>query len=133
MSPIETRNILVIDMSDSLNYTVGWNCAATTKYVAAQAFRDEKHKGPKYVTPLNNNDYTLRRVGKHNIVVAVLPNKQYGISFTTGVVKDMLHSFLSVRIGRMVSIGGGAPSKKHDTYLGDVMISAPRDGKGIVF
>ena len=29
-------------------YTVGWICAITTEYVAAQAFLDEKHDGPQY-------------------------------------------------------------------------------------
>ena len=33
----------------------------------------------------------------------------------------------------MVGIGGGAPSRKHDIRLGDIVVSAPRDGKGGVF
>ena len=32
-----------------------------------------------------------------------------------------------------VGIGGGAPSRKHDIRLGDIAVSAPRDGKGGVF
>ena len=42
----------------------------------------------------------------------------------------MLNSFPNVRIGLMVGIGGGAPSRKHDIRLGDIIVSAPRDGKG---
>jgi hypothetical protein len=42
----------------------------------------------------------------------------------------MLHSFPNVRIGLLVGIGGGAPSPKHDIRLGDIVVSAPRDGKG---
>jgi nucleoside phosphorylase len=49
------------------------------------------------------------------------------------VARDMLHSFPNVRIGLMVGIGGGAPSRKHDIRLGDIVVSAPRDGKGGVF
>lgn len=45
----------------------------------------------------------------------------------------MLHSFPNVRIGLMVGIGGGAPSQKHDIRLEDIVVSAPRDGKGGVF
>ncbi|KAH7173109.1 hypothetical protein DER46DRAFT_596919 [Fusarium sp. MPI-SDFR-AT-0072] len=41
----------------------------------------------------------------------------------------MMHSFPNVRIGLMVGIGGGVPSKKHDIRLGDIVVSAPRDGK----
>jgi hypothetical protein len=91
-------------------YTVGWICAISTEYVAAQAFLDEEHEGPKYVSLNDNNDYTLGKVGKHNIVIAVLPDGEYGTSSAASVARDMLHSFPNVRIGLMVSIGGGAPS-----------------------
>ena len=99
----------------------------TTEYVAAQAFLDEKHEGPKCVFP-NDNDYTLGKVGKHNVVIAVLPDGEYGKSSAT-----MLHSFPNVSICLMASIGGGTPSRKHDIRLGGIVISAPRDGKGGVF
>ncbi|OCK78779.1 purine and uridine phosphorylase, partial [Lepidopterella palustris CBS 459.81] len=120
-------------MSNPMNYTVGWICAITTEYVAAQAFLDEKHEGPENVSPNDNNDYTLGKVGKHNVVIAVLPDGEYGISSAASVAKDMLNSFPNVRIGLMVGIGGGAPSQKHDIRLGDIVVSAPRHGKGGVF
>ena len=122
-----------MSMSNPEDYTVGWICAISTEYVAAQAFLDEKHEGPEYVSPNDNNDYTLGKVGKHNVVIAVLPHGEYGISSATGVAKDMLHSFPNVRIGLMVGIGGGAPNSKHDIRLGDVVVSASGDGKGGVF
>ena len=114
-------------------YTVGWICAISTEYVAAQAFLDEKHERPAYVSPNDNNDYTLGKIGKHNVVIAVLPEGEYGISSAASVARDMLHSFSNVRIGLMVGIGGGAPSQKHDVRLGDIVVSAPRDGNGGVF
>jgi nucleoside phosphorylase len=120
-------------MSDAKDYTVGWICAITTEYVAAQAFLDDKHEGPEYTPPHDNNDYTLGKVGKHNVVIAVLPDGEYGISSAASVARDMMHTFPNVRIGLMVGIGGGAPSPKHDIRLGDVVVSAPRDGKGGVF
>ena len=120
-------------MSNPNHYTVGWICAISTEYVAAQAFLDEKHEGPEFVSPNDNNDYTLGKVGKHNVVIAVLPDGEYGISSATGVARDMLHSFPNVRIGLMVGIGGGSPSGKHDIRLGDVVVSVPREGKGSVF
>jgi nucleoside phosphorylase len=130
---LETRNTLALAMSDPKIYTVGWICAIRTEYVAAQAFLDDKHEGPEYVSPNDNNDYTLGRVGKHNVVIAVLPHGEYGISSATGVAKDMLNTFPNVRIGLMVGIGGGAPSPKHDIRLGDIVVSASGDGKGGVF
>ncbi|OAQ62527.1 g-protein beta wd-40 repeats containing [Purpureocillium lilacinum] len=120
-------------MSNPANYTVGWICAITTEYVAAQAFLDERHDGPEYVSTHDNNHYTLGKVGKHNVVIAVLPDGEYGISSAAGVAKDMLHSFPNVRIGLMVGIGGGAPSRKHDIRLGDIVVSTSRDGRGALF
>ena len=62
---------LSVSMSNPNHYTVGWICAISTEYVAAQAFLDEKHEGPECVSPNDNNDYTLGKVGKHNVVIAV--------------------------------------------------------------
>jgi hypothetical protein len=114
-------------------YTVGWICAISTEYVAAQAFLDEKNDPPEYVSINDSNIYTLGRIGKHKVVIAVLPDGEYGIAAAASVARDMLHSFPNVRIGLMVGIGGGAPSQKHDIRLGDIVVSAPCDGKGGVF
>jgi nucleoside phosphorylase len=119
-------------MSNPNDYTVGWICAISTEYVAAQAFLDKKHEGPEYVSPNDNNDYTLGKIGKHNTVIAVLPDGEYGTSSAARVASRMLLSFPNVRIGLMVGIGGGAPSR-HDIRLGDIVVSATRDRKGGVF
>lgn len=120
-------------MSNPRNYNVGWICAISTEYVAAQAFLDERHDGPEYVSAHDGNHYTLGKVGKHNVVIAVLPDGEYGISSAAGVAKDMLHSFPNVKIGLMVGIGGGAPSRKHDIRLGDIVVGTSRDGRGALF
>lgn len=120
-------------MSDPKEYTIGWICAISTEYTAAQAFLDEKHPAPEPLSPADNNDYTVGRIGRHKVVIAVLPDGEYGTSSAGNVARDMLHSFPNVRIGLMVGIGGGAPSSKHDIRLGDIVVSAPRDGKGGVF
>ncbi|KAF2831830.1 purine and uridine phosphorylase [Ophiobolus disseminans] len=114
-------------------YTVGWICAITTELVAAQAFLDERHEGPDYVSPNDDNIYTLGRIGKHNVVIAVLPDGEYGIASAASVARDMLHSFPNIRLGLMVGIGGGAPSKKHDIRLGDIVVSDPGNGNSGVF
>jgi nucleoside phosphorylase len=120
-------------MSNPYDYTVGWICAIATEYVAAQAFLDEEHEGPEFVSTNDCNDYTLGKIRKHNVVIAVLPHGEYGISSAASVARDMLSSFPNVRIGLMVGIGGGAPSRKHDIRLGDVVVSASGNGKGGVF
>ncbi|RYP75133.1 hypothetical protein DL771_002594 [Monosporascus sp. 5C6A] len=114
-------------------YTVGWICAISTERVAAQTFLDEKHEGPEDISTHDNNSYQLGRIGKHNVVIAVLPDGEYGTSSAASAARDMLHSFPNTRIGLMVGIGGGAPSPSHDIRLGDIVVSAPRDGKGGVF
>ncbi|KAI1315430.1 purine and uridine phosphorylase [Xylariaceae sp. FL0255] len=114
-------------------YTVGWICAITTEYVAAQCFLDEEYDRPAYVSPNDNNDYTLGRVGAHRVVIAVLPGGEYGTASAACVVRDMLHSFPNIRIGLMVGIGGGAPSPRHDIRLGDIVVSRPGSGNGGVF
>jgi nucleoside phosphorylase len=122
-----------MSMSNPKDYTVGWICAITTERVAAREFLDEEHEGPEYVSPNDNNTYTLGKVGKHNVVIAVLPDGEYGIDSAASVARDMRHSFPNVRIGLMVGIGGGVPSQKHDIRLGDIVVSSPRDGNGGVF
>ncbi|KAF5709873.1 ankyrin repeat domain-containing protein [Fusarium globosum] len=104
-------------MSQPNGYTIGWICAIRTEYVAARAFLDEEHEGPGAVSPNDNNAYTLGKIGEHNVVIAVLPDGH----------------FPNIRVGLMVCIGGGAPSKRHDIRLGDIVVSAPREGKGGVF
>ena len=120
-------------MSNPEEYTVGWICAISTEYTAAQAFLDEKHEPPEPLSPADNNAYTVGIIGKHKVVIAVLPDGEYGISSAAAVAKDMLHSFPNVKIGLMVGIGGGAPSPKHDIRLGDIVVSAVRGGKSSVF
>lgn len=120
-------------MSDPQDYTVGWICAISTEYVAAQEFLDDEHKRPEYLSQNDNNDYTLGKMGEHNVVIATLPDGEYGIASAAAVARDMLHSFPNVRIGLMVGIGGGAPSAKHDIRLGDIVVSSRSDGQGGVF
>ncbi|RYP85964.1 hypothetical protein DL769_000827 [Monosporascus sp. CRB-8-3] len=120
-------------MPDPNDYTVGWICAIGTELVAAQAFLDEKHDAPDHVPVNDNNAYTLGRVGKHKVVIAAIPHRQYGLVSAATVARDMVRSFPNVRIGLMVGIGGGAPSQKHDIRLGDIVVSSPGPGIGGVF
>ncbi|KAJ6004940.1 hypothetical protein N7540_012739 [Penicillium herquei] len=120
-------------MSDPSIYVVGWICALMTEYVAAQEFLDEQHEGPTFVSSNDTNDYTLGRIGQHNVVIAALPDGEYGIAIAANVATNMLNSFPNIRIGLMVGIGGGVRSEKHDIRLGDVVVSASRDNEGGVF
>ncbi|OTA06132.1 hypothetical protein A9Z42_0068730 [Trichoderma parareesei] len=109
-------------------YTVGWICAIVTEYVAAQAVLDELHGRPEGVSPASQSDFTLGRIGEHNVVIASLPFGEYGTASAATVANDMSHNFPNIRFRLMVGIGGGAPNNKHDIRLGDVVVSAPCNG-----
>ncbi|KAJ2979195.1 hypothetical protein NQ176_g3397 [Zarea fungicola] len=89
------------------DYTVGWICALTTEYVAAQVFLDEEHVPPTFTAPHDNNDYTLGRIGEHNVAIAVLPGGEYGTASAASVARDMLHTFPNIRIGKPENGLGG--------------------------
>lgn len=120
-------------MSTRLSYTVGWICGIHTEHVAATAFLGKRHHDPEDVPPNDNNIYTCGQMGHHNVVIATLPDGEYGTAAAEGVARDMLRSFPNVRIGLMVGIGGGAPSSRHDIRLGDVVVGASREGHSGVF
>jgi nucleoside phosphorylase len=110
-------------MSDPWKYTVGWTCTIETEYIAACLFLDEQHARPNYVSVNDKNDYTLGKMAGHNVVIAVSPSGEYGLSSASTVARDMLDSFPNVRVCLLVGIGGGAPTAKHDIRLGDIVIS----------
>ncbi|KAF5571017.1 purine uridine phosphorylase [Fusarium phyllophilum] len=91
-------------------YTVGWICAVEAELVVVMELLDEEEDGP-VDAPLT------------------LPSGQYGTTSAASVARDMVRSFPNIRIGLMVGIGGGVPTK-HDVRLGDVVFSSPnrRDG-----
>lgn len=120
-------------MSDPKIYTVGWICAITTEFVAAQSFFDEKHEMLEAAADNDNNTYAFGKIGSHNVVMASLPRSEYGTTAAATVARDMARSFPNIRIGLMVGVGGGAPSTKHDIRLGDVVVSCREGEKGGVF
>src|SRR5271156_5840939 len=104
---------------------VGWICAVQTEYVVACEILDEEYPPLPISYPYDDNIYTFGRIGHHSVVIACLPKGKYGLTSAASVAKDMLRSFPSIRFGRMVGIGGGAPSLKHDIRLCYVVVSSP--------
>ncbi|KAI0593326.1 nucleoside phosphorylase domain-containing protein [Biscogniauxia sp. FL1348] len=111
------------------DYTVGWICALEAEHVAAQLFLDETHDRFDNLAPHDDNDYTLGRIGRHNVVIAILPHWQPGLVSAATVAKDMVRSFPNVRLCLMVGVGGGVPTK-HDIRLGDIVVSSVVYGNG---
>ena len=115
-------------MPNPESYTVGWICAVSTEYVAACEFLGQEHPPLPHAQPHDNNDYTLGQIGDHYVVIACLPDGEYGTSSAANVARDMVRTFPNLRFGLMVGIGGGAPSSRHDIRLGDVVVSSPAGG-----
>ncbi|KAF4900929.1 Ankyrin repeat domain-containing protein 50 [Colletotrichum fructicola] len=109
-------------------YTIGWICALSVESAAAQVFLDDRHELPNDVS--DSNSYVTGRIGKHNVVIAVMPQNEYGTATAATTAKDMVRSFPQMRLGLMVGIGGGAPSQEHDIRLGDVVVSSCGKGTG---
>src|SRR4051812_30717390 len=99
-------------------YTIGWVCALPKEQTAAIAMLDETHLDlPKSAN--DSNAYTLGSIGRHNIVIACLPKGQVGTIQAATAATQMANTFPSIKVGLMVGIGGGIPSK---VRLGDVVI-----------
>jgi nucleoside phosphorylase len=109
-------------------YTVGWVCALPVELAAAQKMLDEEHEGLEQ-DQHDNNIYALGRVGGHNVVLACLPAGQTGIGSAAVVATQLKATFKWIRLGLMVGIGGGVPSRE-DVRLGDVVVSQPYQGYG---
>jgi nucleoside phosphorylase len=70
----------------------------------------------------DDNNYTLGRIGQHNVAVACLPAGVTGKASAATVATNIMRSF-PIKVGLMVGIGGGVPSKSVDIRLGDVVVS----------
>ncbi|KAK7219335.1 hypothetical protein V2G26_007338 [Clonostachys chloroleuca] len=101
-------------------YTIAWICALPIEMAAARAMLDDIHEDlPRHTN--DTNTYTLGSVQRHNIVVACLPTAQYGTNSAANVLTHLIRTFPSIRLGLMVGIGGGVPSRV-DMRLGDVVV-----------
>ncbi|KLO99736.1 Uncharacterized protein LW94_1220 [Fusarium fujikuroi] len=101
-------------------YTIAWVCALHFETAAAVAMLDEIHDElPR--PPNDNNAYTLGSIKNHYIVIACLPQGQYGNINAANVLTNLRRTFQSIRHGLMVGVGGGAPGKL-DIRLGDIVV-----------
>lgn len=113
------------------DYTISWICTKDIEYDAAQLFLDEIH--PNIVPSNHNHHYTLGKIGKHNVVIAAMANRDYEEKTAAILINDIKNYFLNISINLMVGIGSGAPSPEHDIRLGDVVVSTPCNGSPGVF
>jgi nucleoside phosphorylase len=119
-------------MPNPEEYTVGWICALPTEHIAACLFLDEIHDQPDSAKG-DNNAYECGVMAGHKVVIAVMPQGEYGTTTAATVARDMVHSFPNLKIGLMVGLGGGAPTPENYIRLGDVVVSSPKNGRGGVY
>jgi nucleoside phosphorylase len=103
------------------DYQIGIICALTTEKAAMVAILDESHPKLKKENG-DENEYTLGRVGVHNVVITCLPAGLMGNGPAAIVANNMQRSF-PIKFGLMVGVGGGVWSKNNDIRLGDVVVS----------
>lgn len=85
-----------------------WICALpVVKLAAARVMLDEEHLHHEGVS---STQYTLDRIGSHNVVLTYLPAGHMGIGPAASSAGQAMSSFTSIRFGLMVGIGGGAPA-----------------------
>ncbi|KAK4067956.1 hypothetical protein Trihar35433_6516 [Trichoderma harzianum] len=104
------------------DYSVGWICALSEERTAATAMLDEKHDPLPISNPKDTNSYTLGAIGKHNVVVACLPEGEIGTNSAASVIMQLVNTFPSIKFGLLVGIGGGIPPR---VRLGDIVVSKP--------
>ncbi|KAK6330905.1 hypothetical protein TWF718_003103 [Orbilia javanica] len=108
------------------DFTVGWICAIGPELSAIYAVLDEEYDKLRLPIPINDkNIYGYGQIAGHNVVFTCPPSMgtiQAGIA-----AARMSVAFPNLRFILMVGIAGGAPSKKNDVRLGDIVVSK-RDG-----
>lgn len=114
------------------SYSTGWIAPIFAERAAALAVLDEHHDEPENFDqhPSDKNAYSWGRMGKHNIVIASLPDGIQGVVSAAVTVSNLLASLPDIKIGLLVGIGGGVPSLDNDIRLGDIVVSRPSSGSG---
>ena len=105
------------------SYSVGVICALAVEKAAIEAMLDKKHPRLEKMAR-DENDYTLGRIGDHDVAIACLPAGEIGKASAATVARDMMRSF-PIKVGLLVGIGAGVWSEKVDVRLGDVVVSQP--------
>lgn len=102
-------------------YRFAWICALYFEMTAARAMLDEFHEPLAFQPPEDPNNYLLGSICQHNVVIACLPNGQYGTNDAANVVANLQRTFPSIEFGLMVGVGGGIPDNE-DIRLGDIVV-----------
>ena len=113
-------------------YTIGLVYVKPLEMHAITAMLDEHHES----VPMrfgDDNEYTLGKIGNHNVAIAGPPRGAQGKVAIANIVSRICLTFKNIRVGLLVGIGGGVPHlPEHDVRLGDVVVGAPEVGPAVV-
>ena len=113
-------------------YTVGLIYAKPIEMHAITVMLDEIHQ-PLPMRLGDDNEYTLGRIGKHNVALAGPPRGGQGKAVIADIVGRIRLTFKNIGVGLLVGVGGGVPHlPKDDVRLGDVVVAAPEAGPAVV-
>src|SRR5262245_33230939 len=103
-------------------------CALQLEYDAVSLLFDEfwDEDGDRYGKATGDlNSYTTGRIGKYNVVLALLP--RIGKVNAASATASVRSSYTSLRLALLIGICGGVPKKGKDeddeVLLGDVVVS----------
>lgn len=97
-------------------YSVGWIRALPPEMTAAKSMLDEIHLRLSQPSTYPNS-YILSKICGHNVVIAYLPFGVYGTISATSVISHLISTFLNIRFGLAMGIGGGIPSRYVGIHL----------------
>lgn len=112
-------------------YTIGLIYVKPLEMNAITAMLDEEYESVALALE-DKNEYTLGRVGKHNVAVVGPARGAQGKVTIADVVGSIHWTFRNMTIGLLIGIGGVPHLPKHDVRLGDVVVGAPEVGPAVV-
>ncbi|KAJ4295517.1 hypothetical protein N0V90_007530 [Kalmusia sp. IMI 367209] len=113
-------------------FTIGLLYVKTLEMMAIGAMLDDRYKSIP-VAYGDVNEYTLGRIGVHNVVIVGPARGEQGTVATAQFVTTIRLTFPNVTIGLLIGIGGGIPRPpKYAVRLGDVVVGAPEEGPAVI-
>ncbi|KIW22420.1 uncharacterized protein PV07_12307 [Cladophialophora immunda] len=111
------------------DYRLACICSTELELAPIRALLDEIHL--KLPRPRDRNSYILGRIGRHSVVIALLPETENNDAAVA--MMQLIKDFPSVRFGLSVGIDAGVPNLPNvDVRLGDVVVSMPSKTPGSV-
>ncbi|CAM1510952.1 Fc.00g084650.m01.CDS01 [Cosmosporella sp. VM-42] len=109
-------------------FTIAWMCANKVEYSSSKNALDRSCGRKEYPHfDIEGDQYTLGEVGNHYVVILL-----YNKNNLPNDIRKLLHDFPNIKLGMIIGTGSAVPSLYHDIRLGDVVVSAARDGKASV-